>query len=598
MTKPSMAGPETAADGTIVDVLFAHATARPDHPALIFDDGNGPVAQLTYAELAGAVQLLAGILAARGLSGKPVGLLFGPGLDFITTFFACLSIGSVAVPLAPIGRRRERVPNLLPVVRDCMPAAMILDAGMAVQYGALDEALAQIGVAYLEYGTLLTSSTGGTPSPPPPALALGDVAVLQYTSGSTSMPKGVMITHGNIMANQRMIRREFGHDDQSNFVGWAPHFHDQGLFGNILQPLYLGATCVLTAPATFVRRPLVWLELIDRYRAHTSGGPNFAFELCIEHATLRGLPAVDLSCWKVAFNGAEPIRARSVERFAQIFAPVGFSDTAFFPCYGLAESTVVTACGPRDTAPVLRRVDVPALGDGRVLPGDPDVPVLLEVCCGPPMAESEVWVVDPVRHVIAPPGDVGEIWLAGPHIGKGYWGRTEESKATFGALMLDGRGPYLRTGDIGFAMPEGLYVVGRIKDLLIVRGRNYAPNDVEQIWTDVSGHAGQAIAAALQVERDGALHVVLVAAVERAMRQAEGLDQQIAEFAAMIRKKGLERLDLSITDLVIVAPGGIPRTTSGKVRRSATRKMLEDGELPVLGSSGPLLGNNKELIAL
>lgn len=571
---------------TIVGMLHVHAATRPDHAALIFDDGNGPTARLSYRDLSGAVTALAGRLAAHGLAGKPVGLLFGPGIDFIVTFFACLSIGSVAVPLAPIGRRRERVPNLLPVVRDCAPGALILDAGMAVQYGGLADALADMGVAYLEYDALAASPPCDAP---PHEAAPEDVAVLQYTSGSTSAPKGVMITHGNIMANQRMIRRTFGHDEQSNFVGWAPHFHDQGLFGNILQPLYLGSTCVLTAPATFVRRPLVWLELIDRYRAHTSGGPNFAFELCIEHATLRGLPAVDLSCWKLAFNGAEPIRAQSVERFAQTFAPVGFSSKAFFPCYGLAESTVVTACGPRDVGPVLRTVDVQTLGDGHVLPADPYRPVVQEVCCGPAMEESELWVVDPERHVVAAPGDVGEIWLAGPHIGKGYWGRPDESKATFGALMLDGRGPFLRTGDVGFMMPEGIYVVGRIKDLLIVRGRNYAPNDIEQIWTDVTGHAGQAIAAAFQLVQDGTSHVVLVAEIERAMRYADALDDRIAKFGAQVRKMGLDRLDLAITDLIVVAPGGIPRTTSGKVRRSATKKMLEKGELPTVGASGPLM---------
>ncbi len=581
-----MTADRIASRDTILNVLRSHAATRPDHPALIFDDGNGPTAQLTYGELADAVRGLAGSLAMRGLAGKPVGLLFGPGIDFVVAFFACLNIGSIAVPLAPIGRRRERVPNLLPVVSDCMPGAMILDAGMAVQYGGLEDALADMGVAYLEYGDLQAVQSGASLILPP---APEDVAVLQYTSGSTSMPKGVMITHGNIMANQRMIRRTFGHDEQSNFVGWAPHFHDQGLFGNILQPLYLGSTCVLTAPSAFVRRPLMWLELIDRYRAHTSGGPNFAFELCIEHAGLRGLPAIDLSCWKVAFNGAEPIRARSVERFAQTFAPVGFNERAFFPCYGLAESTVVTACGPRDAGPVVRKVDGVSLAGGHVLPDDPTKPVLLEICCGPAMEESELWVVDPERHVVTAPGDIGEIWIAGPHIGVGYWNRPEESKATFGALMLDGRGPFLRTGDVGFTMPEGVYVVGRIKDLLIVRGRNYAPNDIEQIWTDVTGHAGQAIAAAFQIIRDGTLHVVLVAEIERIMRHAETLPERIAEYGAQVRKMGVERLDLAITDLVIVAPGSIPRTTSGKVRRATTKAMLEAGELPIVGASGPLM---------
>lgn len=576
-----------ARHASILDVLQAHARSRPDHDAIIFDDGTGPKARWTYAELDRAVRGFAIRLNAHGLSGKPVGLLFGPGADFILSFFACLSIGAIAVPLAPIGRRRERVRNLLPVVADCAPAAILFDAGMALQYGDLAAELVPLGIACLRFEELSQMPADG--DLPPCHADADDLAVLQYTSGSTSVPKGVMITHGNIMANQAMIQIAFGHDEHSNFVGWAPHFHDQGLFGNILQPLYLGATCVLTAPAVFVRRPLVWLELIDRYRAHTSGGPNFAYELAIENAALRGMPEVDLSCWKVAFNGAEPIRARSVMRFAETFAQVGFDRRAFFPCYGLAECTVVAVCGPRDTPPVLRSVDVHSLGDGQAAPPENDDPALSEVCCGPAMAGGEVLVVDPQTHAVAGPGEVGEIWLAGPHVGVGYWRRPEASEETFGARLADGRGPYLRTGDIGFAMPEGYYVVGRIKDLLIVRGRNYAPSDVEQIWLDVIGHAGQAIAAAFQVERRGRTHVVLVAEVDRATRLLDNLAEEVAGFAQQVRAKGLERLDLSITDLVVVAPGAVPRTTSGKVRRSATRDMLLAGQLPVIGASGTLL---------
>jgi acyl-CoA synthetase (AMP-forming)/AMP-acid ligase II len=572
---------------SILDVLDGHARSRPDHDALVIDDGNGAVARWTYGELDRAVRRLAARLAARGLAGQPVGLLFGPGDDFILAFFACLSIGGVAVPLAPIGRRRERVRNLLPIAIDCAPAAILLDAGMAVQYADLGAALAPLGIACLQFDALMAEPHDGEWTRQP--IGRDDLAVLQYTSGSTSEPKGVMISHGNIMANQAMIQAAFGHDSRSDFVGWAPHFHDQGLFGNILQPLYLGATCVLAAPATFVRRPLVWLELIDRYRAHTSGGPNFAYEMVVEHAALKGLPDVDLSCWKVAFNGAEPIHARSVVQFAETFAPVGFDRKAFFPCYGLAECTVVAVCGPRDTPPVLRQVEVHALGAGHATPPGEDGQALSVVCCGPAMEGGEALIVDPATRTPAAFGEVGEIWLAGPHIGGGYWRRAEASAETFGAHLADGRGPYLRTGDLGFEMPEGFYIVGRMKDLLIVRGRNYAPTDIEQIWPDVIGHAGQAIAAAFQLDMDGRTHVVLVAEVDRATRLLENLSAAVAGFAMDVRAKGLERLDLSITDLVVVAPGAIPRTTSGKVRRSATREMLLEGQLPVLGDSGTLM---------
>ncbi len=572
---------------TIVDRLWAHAALRPEHPALIFDDGDRATDRLTYAELADEVRRIAGGLAARGVAGRTVALLFAPGVAFVTAFLGTLAAGGIAVPLAPMGRRRERVANLIPVIADCDPALLLIDATMAQHYPDLGEEMARRAVACLAPDALASSLPGDATLP---RLGPDGLAVLQYTSGSTSRPKGVMITHGNILANQRMIERDFGHDQRSDFVGWAPHFHDQGLFGNILQPLYLGSTCVLTAPAIFVRHPLVWLELIDRYRAHTSGGPNFAFDLCVEQAELRGLPDMDLSCWKVAFNGAEPIRARSVQRFAERFAPVGFASRAFFPCYGLAECTVVTACGPRDAEPVFRRIAPRALGEGRaVLAPDGDGDALLLTGCGPIMAESELLIVDAESGSVLPDRQVGEIWLAGPHVGTGYWQAPEASEATFGARLADGRGPYLRTGDLGFLRPEGLFVVGRVKDLIIVRGRNYAPSDVEQIWADATGLVGQATAAAFQIDRDGTSHTVLLAEVARADRLSETLADDIAELARQVRKLAVERLELSITDLVITVPGSVPRTTSGKVRRAAARQMLETGDLPVIGGSGPLL---------
>lgn len=577
---------EGAEPATVIDRLWAHAALRPDHPALIFDDGERATDRLTYAELAEEVRGIAAGLAARGVAGRAVALLFAPGLAFVTAFLGTLAAGGIAVPLAPMGRRRERVANLIPVIADCDPAALLLDAAMAQHYADLGEEMARRGIACLSADALTAPMPSETSLP---RLDPDGLAVLQYTSGSTSRPKGVMITHGNMVANQRMIQRAFGHDQRSDFVGWAPHFHDQGLFGNILQPLYLGSTCVLTAPAIFVRRPLVWLELIDRYRAHTSGGPNFAFDLCVEQAALRGLPDVDLSCWKVAFNGAEPIRARSVQRFAETFAPVGFASNAFFPCYGLAESTVVTACGPRGAAPVFRRIEPRALGEGRAVAApDDDEGALLLTGCGPVMEESALLIVDAETRTALPDGVVGEIWLAGPHIGTGYWRAPEASEATFGARLADGRGPYLRTGDIGFLRPEGLFVVGRVKDLIIVRGRNYAPSDVEQIWADASGQVGQATAAAFQVDRDGTSHTVLLAEATRADRLSATLADDIAELARQVRKLAVERLELSITDLVITAPGSVPRTTSGKVRRAAARQMLESGALPVIGGSGPL----------
>ena len=304
---------------------------------------------------------------------------------------------------------------------------------------------------------------------------------------------------------------------------------------------------------------------------------------------MRGLPDVDLSCWKVAFNGAEPIRARSVQRFAETFAPLGFRSKAFFPCYGLAESTVVTACGPRDAEPVLRELDPRALGEGRaVVAGDDQQSVLL-ACCGPIMPESELLIVDPQSNKALADGAVGEVWLAGPHIGMGYWRNSEASRETFGARLADGRGPYLRTGDLGFMQPEGLFIVGRVKDLLIVRGRNYAPSDVEQIWAEATGQAGQVTSAALQVDSDEGSHIVILAEIARDQRHSPTLGADIAALAQQVRKLALARLDLSISDLIITTPSSIPRTTSGKVRRAAAKQMLMAGELTIIGGSGGLM---------
>lgn len=577
---------DAAEPSSIVDVILGHARVRPSHPALIFEGGDGPLASYSYAELAEAVARVAGGLMARGLAGKRIGLLFGPGSDFVLAMLGCLAVGGVAVPFAPMGRRRERVQNLLPTILDCDPGALVIDAGMAAQYGEeLQTALAEHGIPCPRFEEL-PGAPVGLPAVPVDADTL---AVLQYTSGSTSLPKGVMITHGNVMANQAMIRASFGHDADSNFVGWAPHFHDQGLFGNILQPLYLGSTCVLTAPATFVQKPLIWLELISRYRAHTSGGPNFAFELCTEQARKRGLPDVDLSSWKVAFNGAEPIRAESVLAFAETFAAVGFDGGAFLPCFGLAECTVVAVCGRPGAGPVIRRIDARALGNGRIEEPASEATALAIVCCGPAMAGGTVLIVDPATREAVPEGQVGEVWLAGPHVGTGYWNRPDATEATFEGRLSDASGPYLRTGDLGFAGPEGFYIVGRIKDLIIVRGRNYAPSDIEQIWSELSGRAGQASAAAVQVERDGRTHVVLIAEAERSARLRGDANGEAEAQATQVRTLGLERLDLSITDLVMVAPGGIPRTTSGKVRRASARQMLLDGTLAVVSAAGPLM---------
>jgi len=571
-------------DRSIIDIIAGHGQTHPDRPALIFDQGEGAVDQLSYSELVTEIRELAGAFVANGLAGKRVGLLFAPGLDFVRALLACFAVGSVAVPIAPIGRRRARLQNLLGMIAEFDPEALILDASMANTFGLeLADALTATESRYLEFQSLKDSRSLIDPLPILP----DDLAVLQFTSGTTRNPKGVMITHGNILADETIIRHAFAHDGDSHFVGWVPHYHDQGLFGNILQPLFLGSTCVLTSPATFIKTPLAWLDLISRYRAHTSGGPNFGFDLCIRQAVRKGLPDIDLSCWHVAFNGAEQVRPKTLERFAGCFAPVGFDKRAFLPCYGLAECTLVTVASPPMSEPVCAKYDSTALSEGRAEAALQDKGSVDLTCCGPAMAGSTAIIVEPDTGRSLSNGEVGEIWLGGPHIAQGYWNHPEKTQEVFGARLSNGEGPYARTGDLGFSTPDGIYVVGRISDLIIINGRNFPPSDLELIWSEMLDHGGLGRSAAVQIEVGDSRHVALIAEFKRSdLRELTDADFQ--QMAVDLRSSAMEQLDLGVTDLVLVSDGAIPRTTSGKVQRRMAAKLLMDGNLPVVSVAGPL----------
>ena len=568
---------------SIIDIVLGHETTVPHRPALILDHGDGPLNSLTYAELATEVRQLAGALTARGLANSRIALLFSAGTEFVLSLLACLAVGSVAIPVAPVGRRRARLQNILNLLGNVRPDAILADASMVSQFGQdLPAGAAARSIRYVEFAALKQEAYPLSPH----RLEPDQLAVLQFTSGTTSSPKGVMITHGNIIANETMIRAAFGHDQDSHFVGWVPHYHDQGLFGNILQPLFLGSTCVIKSPAAFINKPMSWLQLISRYRAHTSGGPKFGFDLCVEYALRRGIPELDLSSWRVAFNGAERVRPKTLDRFAECFAEVGFDKRAFLPCYGLAESTLVTIAQPARTEPLINSYDSRALADGRAVETSEGNAVLDLVCCGPAMEGGEARIVDPATGEVLPHGAVGEVWLRGPHIAKGYIDNPEATVATFHG-QLDERGPYLRTGDLAFSTSDGFYIVSRIKDTIIVRGRNIAPSDIEHIWSEISQTVGQASAAAVEINSGEDQHVVVIAEVKRTEAR-DWSSEKLQKMASELRMLAIERLELSITDLVIVSDGTIPRTTSGKVQRKQAGLMLMNGDLNIVRVAGPL----------
>jgi acyl-CoA synthetase (AMP-forming)/AMP-acid ligase II len=548
---------------TVPGVLAAHATAHPDRPACTFLDERGTVrASLTYGELHRRALAVAARLRRRYAPGERALLAFPQGLDFVVAFLGCLHAGVIAVPVNP--PRRSRVQEATAsIVADCAPAVVLTgaDAAEALR-AALHPHCGPLDV-------LLVDAAADEQADELPAPVGEEIAFLQYTSGSTAEPKGVLVTHANLVANEEMIRCAFGHDAGSTVVGWAPFFHDQGLIGNLLQPLWVGATAVLMSPMTFVRRPLLWLETISRYRAHTSGGPNFAYDACVAAARRGPVPALDLSCWEVAFNGAEPVRPETLREFAATFGPYGFEPAALHPCYGLAEATLIVTGSGKGRGPRTTTADAEALAAGRYTPGTGR-----ELAgSGTVLPGEEIRIVDPETRLPCPPDRVGEIWVLGPHVARGYWRRPDATRETFRAELPGEPGRYyLRTGDLGVLVDDELLVVGRLKDITIIRGRNHHSHDIEHTVAGAHPALQPGAGAAFAVAGSQGEQLVVVQEVRREHRRAgDRRDVTAAVRAALAREHGLS------AEVVLTLPGRVPRTSSGKVRRAAARRQYAAG---------------------
>ncbi|WP_437811936.1 amino acid adenylation domain-containing protein [Sorangium sp. So ce1078] len=565
-----------AEPATLVALLRRRAEQRPSGHAYTFLlDGEADARAMTYGELDRRARALAAELQQGARAGERALLLVPPGLDFIAAFFGCLYAGLIAVPV-PLPQRKSGLLRVLAIVRDCRPSVVLTAEAFLGAVAMLrdDPSLAEL--SHLRCMAVDTIRDGQEDAWRAPRVTAETVAFLQYTSGSTGTPKGVVLTHGNLLRNELMIQRAFAHTEESLIVGWLPPHHDMGLIGNILQPLYVGVPCVQLAPEHFLMRPRRWLEAISRYRATTSGGPNFAYELCIRKIPQDQREGLDLGSWQVAFNGAEPIRAATLDRFAEAFAPAGFRRAAFYPCYGLAEATLLVSGGAADAPPIVRAVDRAALEQGRAVfdPRDPEAGLSLVGCGGSP-AGDEVRIVDP--ETLRPCDDerVGEIWVAGASVAQGYWERPEETAATFEARLSTGEGPFLRTGDLGFLSRGELYVTGRLKDLIIVRGRNLYPQDIELTAEQSHPSLRAGGGAAFSVEVDGEERVVIVQELGR--RASASVDP--AELGAAIERAVADRHEVAVHAVALIKPGSLPRTTSGKVQRRACRGRFLDGSL-------------------
>ncbi len=564
---------------SIVQILRWRAEHQADRLLYTFlEDGNAEAAALTYGSLDRRARALAKHLLEQGSAGERALLLYPPGLDFLVALFGCFYAGVVAVPLYP-PRPNRRDPRIADIAKDA-------DARFGLTTSDVAANLARSLGHSPELGGLLWCATDELPDEPAlepfvgrgPA-GFGDLAYLQYTSGSTRSPKGVMVTHGNLLAQLQDLDLTVRHPPDSVFVTWLPHFHDMGLVSGLLDPLSLGFPCYVMPPASFLQHPSRWLEAISRYRGTHSGAPNFAYELCCQRVTPEQQASLDLSRWSVAFTGAEPVRAKTLQAFASKFRSCGFSRGALSPAYGLAEATLKVTMKPPGGESTVLSIQSSELSRARVViaEGGGRGARTLVGCGGP--ATTEILIVNPETHVLSGADDVGEIWLRGPSVAQGYWRRPEESRDAFQASPAggDGRKRYLRTGDLGFMREGELFVTGRLKDLVIIRGRNHYPQDIELTVEGSHPAFRPEGAAAFSVEVEDEERLVVVQEVDRHHHELD-----VNEIASAVRRKIADDHELSPYALVLVKQNGIPKTSSGKLQRQACARAFLEGSLPVV----------------
>jgi acyl-CoA synthetase (AMP-forming)/AMP-acid ligase II len=564
---------------TLVDRLRDLADRYPHQLAYTFlSDGKEEGQQLTYAALEQRVRAIAALLQREGRRGERALLLYPQGLEVIAAFCGCLYAGVIAVPVPSpeAGRLKRALPRLKAILQDSQ-ASLVLTTDRTItllkDLQSQFPEFAQMRWIDTEQIDVELASTWQDPQLNP-----HNLAYLQYTSGSTATPKGVMVSQHNLMHHCAYLTQANGYTPQSVTVTWMPYFHDYGLVEGLIQPLYNGTPGYLLSPFTFIKHPLRWLEVISRYNATHSQAPNFAYDLCIQkHPGC--IPDLDLSHWEVAGNAAEPINPHVIDRFCQTFAPYGFRPQTFAPAYGLAENTLLVSAKPTGTSPVFIHLEIAALEKHRVVEKSaPRSGTRTYVSCGRPMGDTRVEIVNPETRTRCVPNAIGEIWVFDPSIARGYWKRPEETRDTFQAYLADvGEGFFLRTGDLGFIKDGELYITGRLKDLIIIRGTNHHPQDLEWTVQQVHSELRPNCGAAFSIEVNGEEKLVIVQEVER---RAQNLDLE-AKIVA-IRQAIAEEHELQTYAIVLAKPGSLLKTSSGKIQRRACRDSFLAGELAIV----------------
>ena len=564
---------------TALDLLIRRGAEEYDSPAYTFlRDGEADESNVTYGDLDKRARAIGAWLKSQAGSGERVLLFYPQGLDFLAAFFGCLYGGVIAVPAYPPGLiRLDRVLlRLRSMVQDAQPKIGLTSSSLLPlieQYKTHHEYLNSI-----RWVTDETVSEELATEWKYPDVNSDTVAFLQYTSGSTDSPKGVMVTHRNVLEMVQMIETASGYTRDSTIVGWVPFAHDLGLVGRALLSVYLGARSVFMSPEAFLQKPARWLRAISRYRSVVSAGPNFAYELCVRRITAEQRAQLDLTNWSTAVVASEPANPDTLERFATTFAPCGFRREAFSNQYGLAEATLLVTCAndPR----VLRVKEVSSDPNTINIEPPENVPCNRLVSAGRAARGETVLVVDPQTNIPCPPDRIGEIWVSGDHVAQGYWNKPDETEKTFRAYLADRReGPFLQTGDLGFFHDSELFVTGRLKDLIIIRGRNYYPPDIESTMRECyDGHLVES-AVAFSIEEKGEERLVLI----QEMRNLQDIAAE--ELIEKIRRAVLEQHEVWPYGVVLVKSGNIPRTSSGKPQRRACRKAFLNGQLSVLQAS-------------
>jgi acyl-CoA synthetase (AMP-forming)/AMP-acid ligase II len=581
LNRPAAPFPETFS--SLATLLRHRAATQPDERAYIFlSDRGTEEATLSFRELWEAALALASRLAASVEPGERALLVFPPGLEFLVAFFACQIARVIAVPMMVPRRNSARDANAS-IVANCEPAIVLTSPALADRED-LRERFAGGAPQWLSIEMTSLLPVGFDPPSPRPE----DTAFLQYTSGSTSDPKGVAVSHSNLLANLEMIRVSLGNTKRSTYVNWVPLYHDMGLILSALEALYVGALCVLMAPNTFMQRPLNWIRAIHAYRAEVACGPNFGYDLCVGRYRADQLDGLDLSSWKVALNGAEPVHAETIDKFAATFAKHGFGRNAIFPAYGMAEATLLISGGRRGAGHVTRSVSRSGLQDHVVREPADDTDIHTVVGCGRALVNERTAIVDPANHSRLPLNQVGEVWVCGPNVAGSYWRNTNATNTDLKARIAgeeDGAN-WLRTGDLGFRDADGeLFITGRIKDLIIIRGVNHYPQDIERSVQAAHPALRPNCGAAFSVSGDlGDEELVVVQEVERTERNK--IDP--AEITDLIRQSVVDQHEVFARHIVLIRPGTLPKTTSGKIQRALARKLwLEGGwSVSTLASAG------------